>query len=456
MNVYFSMEKKGDVNMYVSDPLLKPRLKYYVGKIDPGTWDKKKKKVSGPYGNGFNSKMKILESHAVLAFDKLLKSDSLCTDNLYNEICILDERPDKVKMVNSDMIKWFERWIYLAKVGENGVRRKTKGGKEYSPGTIKTLESLKSCLENFEKDTGYKLEWKNINDAFYEKFINYCWDVLKNHDLSVGCKVSYLKQFIDWCVDEKILSRVLYSKKWIVFSEPDADGIALMPEEIKFLYKMPIRQGDQINGCWVSADRAFFLDKVRKKYLVGCLTLLRPGDVAQLSEGDLIIQGDVWQLNPIQDKTDKPILIKLHHIAVEIIKEYRHQYTTLLPPMRAAEFIDALKDLAQLFRAYINTQDLSGKITNNWNNPFTRTMYKRGKAERTQIDFCDMFRPHTQRATGATTLLILGMREFEVKALGGWSPRSRSFGKYVRLAQNYIDAQSASTWDKLEFDLKVS
>lgn len=455
MEINFYLED-GKVNMYVTDALLKPRVKYYTGK-KVTEWNKEKQKASGHYQEDVNNRIRTLRSYATTAWNKLERSESITSDNLYNEICLLDGRADKLRLVDSDMVKEYDRYVKLAKDGENGIKRKTLSGKEYSKGTISCMSSVKTSLVKFEKETGYKLSWRNINDTFYEKYTNYLWDVAGNHDLVVGLKVAYLKNFMDWCVDEKILSRVLYSNKWKVWLEPDADSICLMPDEIKLLYNMPLNEGDYYHGVALTKESVEQYDKLRKRYVFGCLTLLRPGDLAVLSETDLIIQGNTWHINPIQDKTDKPVCVKLHDIAIEIIKEYRHKHTTLLPPMLVKEYLCGLKELALIFRDYLNTLNLDGKITNNWNAPFTRTRYKRGKPYREQIDICDMFRPHTQRASGATTLLILGMREYEVKKIGGWSKNSRSFGKYVRMAQQYIDAQSTSAWDQIfEKKLKVS
>ncbi len=461
---YIEQKRKSElwqIFLVVTDSRLEKPVKYYSGlRIKKKSWDRESQKGNGSSFNGLNSDLKILAAHAVAAWSKLEKEDRISSDNLYNEIALLDGKPHKVRHVNSDLIKHLERYILLAKVGEekNGVviKRKTERGKDYSPGTISWMESFKNCMVKFEKETAYKLEWRNINDVFYEKFTSWLWDEMDNQDSVVGFKISFLKTFIDWCVDEKILSRVLYTSKWKVWSEPDADCIALMPEEIKLLYKMPIKVGDYFRGVMITEEKADLLDKIRKRYIAGCLTLLRPGDLSLLTEQDIIIQGGAWHLNLIQDKTDKPILIRLHEVVIEIIQEYRKQHTTLFPPLRPDEYIDYLKDLGHLFRVYLNSLNLENKIVNNWNDPFVRTSYKRGKPIRRVVDMCDKLTPHTQRATGATTLLILGMREFEVKKLGGWAKESRSFGRYIRMVQRYIDAQSNSTWDKLELNLKVS
>jgi integrase len=462
MEVNFYIEQKGksdlwQIQMMVTDKTLKPRVKYYSERrIDPKEWNKEKQKARGTSNNSLNSRLDSLRSYAIQTYDKLKHEQDLCHESFHNELLILDGKSNRVKLTRlskkSGFIFCFEGFI---KKCEDGTY-KTRGKTDYSPGTIENFRGVKNTLIRFSKETGFKLDWQNINDDFYDKFTTYLWDDLKCFDGWVGQTVAIVKKFLNFCVSQKILQDKLYSENWKNWKEDDVDALALMPEEIQLLYKMPIPKDGYLHGVPINSLYVNDLEKVKDNVIFGCLTCLRVANLLSLKEQDLVIQGNKWSINPIQVKIGKPIWIRLHSIGIAIIKKYRHKYDTLLPSFDVRRYDECLKDLAYLFRDYINSLNLSDKvITNDWNTPFTRTRYKRGKAIRVQVDICDMMRSHTVRTSGITTLLIMGMREFEVKKISGHSKDSKSFGKYIRIAQKYVDVQSDNAWDKVFNTLKV-
>lgn len=367
----------------------------------------------------------------LLKWESIFKSDNYI-DEIINQIPFIPER--------ADFLECFQLFIDKSANGE----RKTKKGKRISTNTVKKYKVTQNLLNDFVKDTKFVLNWKNINDDFYDAFTNYCWHTRKHFDNHVGTQVANLMAFLNWCADEKIIQDKIYSSKWIMWKEDEVDALVLYPEEIQLLYKMPI-EGVRLNH-------------VRDTFLFGCFTCLRAGNLLNLTESDINIVGNSWYINPIQVKTDKPLLIKLHEIPVSYILKYRGKFKTLLPEFTHDEYSYWLKELGKKFKDYIKDQKIpESTIINDWNKPFTRIRYKQGKPYKQEVEIDQLLNPHTERSTGITNLLMMGMREFEVKKISGHAKDSKAFGKYVRFAQKFIDAQSDAAWDKIfTSKLKVS
>lgn len=351
-------------------------------------------------------------------------------ENYINEIqeCI-NRIPHK-----GEFMQCFDLFI---KASEDGTR-KTKKGKRLSENAIEKYRVTRNLLKEFSKKTGYELIWKNINNEFYDKLTNYCWHTLDAYDNYTGLQVNIIKSLLNWLSDEEIgiIPNKIYTKKWISWSEEETDALVLYPDELKILHQMTIEH-DKV-------------DKIRDIFIVGCLTCLRAGDLLKLTEADLNIIGGSWYINPIQEKVDKSHWLKLHHIAVAILEKHRGKYPTLLPNYSHGEYADNLKTLARMLKDHISTIKIKDSLLmNDWDKPFTKTRYKQGKPYRIQVSITSILNPHTERATGITSLLMMGMREYEVKKVSGHTKNSKSFGKYVRFAQRFIDAQSDQAFDKI-------
>lgn len=55
--------------------------------------------------------------------------------------------------------------------------------------------------------------------------------------------------------------------------------------------------------------------------------------------------------------------------------------------------------------------------------------------------FCDLVSSHTMRRTGITNMLVAGMPELVVKKISGHTSDSKSFFRYVELAQKITDKE---------------
>jgi site-specific recombinase XerD len=437
----YNLYKKGETAQIWITETFDERLRWYTGlRIIPEDWNGKGGKKS--IYSSFNADLKRIEfiyeeikrqlniQGKLTAYNVKFLLDRESIFKAENYITEIKDSIPRIQL-REEFLESFQMFIDSSKSGD----RTTKKGKKIANWTIKKYKVAQNLLKKFSKETSYPLTWDNINEGFYVKFTNYCWYTLNHYDSNVGTTIGTICAFLNWCVKNQIITNKIYTERWIVWKEDETDALVLYPDEMKLLYKMAIEKKK--------------LTKARDNYIVGCLTCLRAENLLKLEESDLNIVGGAWYINPVQAKVDKALWIKLHSIAIEIIEKYRGQNETILPSMAYRTYNTNLKEVAKLFKKHISELENKELVTNNWEKPFTRIRYKQGKAIKVEVDIWKMFTPHTQRSTGITNLLMMGMREFEVKKISGHAKNSSAFGKYVRIAQRFIDSKSDEAWDKI-------
>ena len=70
--------------------------------------------------------------------------------------------------------------------------------------TIQKHKRLKAILMDFEKDTGYKLNFNSINKLFEDKFFSYLIKEKEMLNWTNHKTISFLKTFLNWAYDRKL------------------------------------------------------------------------------------------------------------------------------------------------------------------------------------------------------------------------------------------------------------
>jgi integrase len=440
----YNLYTKGTLSQIWITETLDERIRWYTGlRIVKKEWLGTRGK--GSFNSSLNAELERIEAiyseikKQLKALDKLTAHNVkflLNCEKIHKSPNYIDEIKYWIPRIElkQEFLETFQIFIDQSVSGE----RTTKKGKKMANWTIKKYKVAINLLKRFSKETNYPLTWSNINDTFYVKFTNYCWYTLNHYDNNVGTILSSICAFLNWAVDKEIIPHKIYNDRWIIWKENETDALVLYPDEILALYEMPIEEKR--------------LQNARDNYIFGCLTCLRSANLLTLTESDLNIIGNSWYINPVQVKVEKQMSIKLHTIAIDIIQKSMGKYKTLLPAMAYRTYNKNLKEVAELFKDHLAKDENKGLTTNEWDKPFTRVRYKQGKAVKVEMDICKMLTPHTERSTGITNLLMMGMREFEVKKISGHAKSSSSFGKYVRIAQRFIDSKSDEVWDKIFTD----
>jgi len=343
-------------------------------------------------------------------------------------------------IIKHDLLQLFTKFI---KATENG-RRLKQNGHRVSAGTIKNYHNTLRLLTNFKSAKNFDLRMheikgnnkrefsalKKYNQSFYTKFCKYMFDDLKVMNNYVGQNIKTIRSFLNWCMYEQGLNVGFFHKKFYVLHE-EPPIITLSIEQLNFLI----------------FDQAFHeklkqhLQVAKDIFIIGCVTALRISDIQRLKRQHFIVRDGLYYLNIASKKTGYESLIKLPDFAVAILKKYRGTPKQLLPVPILCRFNVRLKQICEVA---------------GWTWPVIKQRKKGNKtidlklAYNKPYRFCDLITSHIMRRSCITNMLVSGMPEHVVKQVSGHTSDSKSFSRYVSLAQKIMDTEI----DKIHVMLK--
>jgi integrase len=225
----------------------------------------------------------------------------------------------------------------------------------------------------------------------------------------------------------------MFHKNFYVCKE-EVPIVTLLPQQLQFL----------INNAQFEEQLNISLLKAKDIFVFGCTVALRISDLLAIKFTDIECLGTSYYLPVKTIKTGTFLRIKLPSYAVAIINRFQQTAKgrkTIFPPIYQSTFNGQIKDIARLA---------------GWTNDLGRTRTKRGITFKTadkngniQYRFCDLVSSHTMRRTAITTMLMLGMKEYVVRKISGHTDNSKSFYRYVNLAQSYLDNEMDEIFGKL-------
>jgi integrase len=274
---------------------------------------------------------------------------------------------------------------------------------------------------------------RNYWKKFYLQFTAFLYQEKDCYDNYVGTIIKIIRVFFNFLNKELAISTGPFYKSFYVCKE-EVPIITLLPEQLQYL----------INPAPLNEKLTKSLQKARDIFVFGCTVALRVSDLFPIKFTDIecIASGSYLPVKTI--KTGSTVRIKLPFYAIEIIKKFKSSAknrNTIFPPIPRTRFNNQLKTIAELA---------------GWTHETSRSRKKRGigikmfdKKGNIQYRFCDLVSSHTMRRTAITTMLMLGMKEHVVKKISGHADNSKSFYRYVNLAQSYLDNEMDEVFDKL-------
>ena len=183
------------------------------------------------------------------------------------------------------------------------------GKLEKTYNTNRNRQTIFNKLENFEKDTGYKLTWETVNLVFWDKLKEYILET-KQHDYNyLSAIADKFRAFMTWSHERSYHTTTIYKR----FSAPE--------KEISIVYLTWDELQHLINFKFESKKR----QKARDFFCFGCLTGLRYIDLAQLTK-DNIVNGAITLTT---QKTNKEVTIPIFPGLQTIIDRYPDAYKLL-------------------------------------------------------------------------------------------------------------------------------
>lgn len=389
------------------------RVLFFVGfMVHPKHWSQtnqkvKKNREDEPDNNylAINKRINLLKNKAEEAILRALEEDiSITKEFLQNEI--MGDAAAKRKK-NVSFFELLDEYI------ESGKAIKANR-------TIVCYGTFKNFLQDFERDTKYKVDIRAINFKFFDNLRTYAFVKRKAKDNYFAKIISSLKAFLTWCHKRGYVKDQTY--KDFKATERDKDVIYLTMDELMTLY----------NFQFTSYKRS----RARDLFCFMCFTGMRVSDLQNLKR-EHIRDGQIFKTIV---KTHKTEVIPLNQYARTILSRYEDLENRPLPKLSAQKINDHIKDACEEagIKDLVNYVDYSG-----------------GKAREHSEPKYKLITNHTARKTFITNSIMLGMNTKTIKEITGHK-KDAVFNKYVKISEEFKKLEMERTWDSIQIAVKKS
>lgn len=238
------------------------------------------------------------------------------------EIIITDIKADfdvEFKRTKAIGSKFFEVYDLFLKAKLNDYTENAN-----SDTTIKRYEYNKKLLVDFENHQKKKIQFNQIDNSFYNSFIEYCVTIKKHSANTLRRNVGLFKTFLFWALEGGYTYKTDFQK----FKAPKAqptDEVALTLDQVQEVFEYDFSENKK-------------LERVRDLFVFGCATGMRISNYSKVQKKD--IQGDFIKVRD-QKNTDKSIEIPLNDFSIYILKKYDYN----LPKISNQKFNTYIKEV---------------------------------------------------------------------------------------------------------------
>lgn len=368
-------------------------------------WNTSKQRVKPP---GIDE-----EDNRYVAINSFLDSYKARAKTYFNEILL-----QGIKVDEQDVKNFFEGKVVIKKTipkffesfDEFIESRKS----DKVARTIKGYTTVLNFLKGFEKETGFKINFQNIDFIFFDDLKKYAFETKKIKDNYFAKIVAVIKTFLKWAEDREYITNTTFHK--FSYAEKEIEVIHLTMDELLHL-----------NNYKFEADK---YSRVRDLYCFGCFTGLRYSDMKQLKHEHI---KDNVILKKIQ-KTQIIEKIPLNDFALKILKKYKDLSLSALPQLSG-----------QKANVYIKEACKEAKI----NTPVVTTASIGGKSTESINPKHKLITMHTGRKTFVTNSLMLGMNVKTIMGITGHK-KDNTFNKYLKIADDYKAIEMENTWNQIK------
>jgi len=330
-----------------------------------------------------------------------------------------------------ELLPLFQKFITSTKNG----KRLNKNGNRIKKQTIANYSNCFRLLNEFKLETNtdlvlYEVKGNNKRqhktlsnywNNFYIQFTDYLYKHRNCHDNYTGQNIKIIRTFFGWLNNAYGILTGSHHKNFYVAKE-DVAIQTLSIEQLQFFVF------DKSFESRLSKP----LQQSKDVFVFGCMVGVRFSDLCNLTMHNIETRDGNYYFKIRSQKTETDTLVKLPLQAVEIIGKYKKNKNKLLPTVSMVRFNKNIKKIAEL----------AGWIT-----PVIKSRNKRGihktrkSSSKKILRFCDTVTSHMMRRTCITTMLTSGMPEYIVRKISGHTSDSKSFFRYVNLAQSLMDKE---------------
>lgn len=245
-----------------------------------------------------NSKLKELEGFVMDKWtNDTLNKQNISKDWLKSVLNVFFGRAKSDELYKVYFVDWVQKFI------DDSPKRLYKG----EPVAKRTIQHYKTTLyklQGFEKAKKIKFRFENIDLNFYRDFIDYCREVEKLGNNTIG---GYITNFKMWCKNIELeglpINPQYKHSNFMVISNKTKDTY-LNENEINSIYNFDFSNSER-------------LDNVRDLFIIGLRTGLRISDFLRLK--DINLNKGFIEIETA--KTGEPVIIPLHSQIQEILNK---------------------------------------------------------------------------------------------------------------------------------------
>lgn len=247
-----------------------------------------------------------------------------------------------------------------------------------SDATVQNLKSVFNIFKEFSRETRTRLDFTTVTQEFYEKFLQWCFNVKGYKNNYTGTLIKGLKTFLNWATEKGYNTTLDFRKKSFKKLKEEPEIIFLTWEELMNLFE----------AKFTIAEKQ--LEDVRNMFCFSCFTGMRFSDVTGLEKENIFKDYIRYRV----EKTEQSNNIPLNKYSLEIIKKYRRvRKGKLFPFYRLQEVNDILKKLFKKLKFKRKIQ---------------QTHFQGAKAIKTVAPLHDVITFHISKKTFMTNFLAKG------------------------------------------------
>jgi integrase len=268
-----------------------------------------------------------------------------------------------------------------------------------TPRREKEYAEVLNTLKKYKEDKTLKeLDFHNMDDNFYHQFSYYLEEQGLKHN-TVTKKIKVLKVFLNKAYNSNI-HNFRYFKMWKPTIE-DVDNIALTEDELQKLYDHDFSDNKR-------------LEKVRDKFIIGCWTGFRVGNLQELSKDD--IHGDFFHFKI--SKSPQGIFVPIFN---DMVKNILDKYNGLPPSISDQKFNEYIKEVCEIAKIDAKAE-------------FKSEVKIDGKKVLMHLPKYNLVSSHTMRRTFCTVMYKRGVNIVTIMAISGHKSE-KVFLKYIKVSQ---------------------
>lgn len=363
------------------------RLKYtFKESIQPRDWDSDRELPKRSY-NRYSYLKSRLDREAEATEDTYLEFIDQgiipTPDELKKAIKAKTAPKPSTAVPDDDLVGYFQQLI-----------KDRDGDPAYAPGTITNYKALLSDLKEYKRS----IPMEKIDKKWVQRFQNHL-NAKGLEQNTVSKKISLLRMVLNEATEDGFKTNPSYKSTRVKAPRVETTQIYLNEAEIDRFYRVECENIDQ--------------EEARDVFVLMAYTGVRISDVDKISARSFFVQDKIEYFRFHQQKVKNPVLIPVHPLVKEILDKYDWK----VPTRSRQRFSDHIKVIGQ--KAGIDQEiDL--------------VKYPGSRMTITQVPKYTQIKTHTARRSLACNMIIAGVPDKIVMAVGGWKSY-KSYAVYQRL-----------------------